>query len=497
MVNFPAKRRHAYNDGAQTIPSQRHPRQQRAPDSPSARHRVGVRHHHGLGGLDPDGSLVIGQTRAAHCPCSSYYQLCYPFEEKSKAQYSYMIDKASGLFVTVGVELPNDAEDEGSTDVGEEDDHEGEGEEVKEANRDFRSLRAGQDDSNRIQLQTIEDQLKRLDIGDAQNTRAALSSLLETYKNDPFVSWRGKDDVNCIAPAAVQGHHKMIRFLHDKGGDLNNVDSCGRTPLMEAALWGRLEVVNLLLERGADPRATDRKGRNAYFHSRPSKMTARMREKFGHYQESGEGESNRRIIAVTLQSFEPVTMEEETASSSLLTEPKHGLLGTEIGFYEESIAYDVPDRRKTVARLDRGRLFPIVSGASGWRTDFSVEHVLDNRLWRDRVLELCQLVGYALPEDYRDESGRSGSYNASHAEKKLVAFYNDQHVIVPREFFGVDLPGEWMQQDLKLQHLRTLCPAMPTVRANIKVSRPICDDCKLFISQIGTLLGARFTIGHC
>ena len=120
---------------------------------------------------------------------------------------------------------------------------------------------------------------------------------------------------------------------------------------------------------------------------------------------------------------------------------------------------------------------------------FAVEHVLDNRLWRDHVLELCQLIGYALPENYWDDPGRPGSYNASHAEK-LVAYYIDQHVILPKAYFGADQLGEWIQQDLRLQHLTTLCPTIPTVRASIRVSRAVCNDCKLFVSHIRTILSS-------
>ncbi len=132
-------------------------------------------------------------------------------------------------------------------------------------------------------------------------------------------------------------------------------------------------------------------------------------------------------------------------------------------------------------------------------TDFAVEHVLDNRLWRDSVLTLCQLIGYTLPDHARDEPGQPGSYMASHAEKKLVAYYISQHVILPGilfKGFAVDQLGEWIQ-DLRLQDLVALCPRIPTVQAVIRVSRATCSDCELFISHITAVLGVSFTLEYC
>lgn len=71
--------------------------------------------------------------------------------------------------MTVGLALPDDDEDEESEDEeGEEVNKEDEGEKAEEVNRDFWSLQAERDDSNRDQLQTIEDEVARLNIGDTE-----------------------------------------------------------------------------------------------------------------------------------------------------------------------------------------------------------------------------------------------------------------------------------------------------------------------------------------
>jgi hypothetical protein len=48
--------------------------------------------------------------------------------------------------------------------------------------------------------------------------------------------------------AAMEGHLPIVQLLQESGADLEHANSEGRNALMEAALWGRLSVVNYLSE---------------------------------------------------------------------------------------------------------------------------------------------------------------------------------------------------------------------------------------------------------
>ena len=49
----------------------------------------------------------------------------------------------------------------------------------------------------------------------------------------------------------------MVQLLVDRGADPNKADEDGMSPLHWAALNGQKDVVQLLLDRGADPNRTD------------------------------------------------------------------------------------------------------------------------------------------------------------------------------------------------------------------------------------------------
>jgi len=68
-------------------------------------------------------------------------------------------------------------------------------------------------------------------------------------------------DVNACAPgsswtalhaAAGEGRANIVEVLLEHGADINRQSDRGNTPLHLAALWGRNEVVKLLLASGAD-----------------------------------------------------------------------------------------------------------------------------------------------------------------------------------------------------------------------------------------------------
>lgn len=103
----------------------------------------------------------------------------------------------------------------------------------------------------------------------------------------------GMVDVNCedgnngqmtpLYRAAYNGNKKVVQILLDKGAEPNVVDQVGWTPLHEAAFRGYKEVAQLLLERGADPNIAIQAEDTAlsFAHNRGFKDTANIIRAYG------------------------------------------------------------------------------------------------------------------------------------------------------------------------------------------------------------------------
>jgi ankyrin repeat protein len=109
----------------------------------------------------------------------------------------------------------------------------------------------------------------------AQSGDTALMSLLLEHGADPKIPTRHGDTALTAAAGigwvdgvtyehSVQANLEAIRMLLDLGLDPNAANSEGRTPLMGAALKGRTDVIQLLVERGARLETRDRGSRDTH-----------------------------------------------------------------------------------------------------------------------------------------------------------------------------------------------------------------------------------------
>ena len=109
----------------------------------------------------------------------------------------------------------------------------------------------------------------------AQSSDTVLMKLLLDYKADPkAVTAQGDNALTAAAGIGwVDGvtyerspkeNLEAVRMLLDLGLDPNSANQEGRTPLMGAALKGRTEVIQLLVDRGANLDARDRGSRDTH-----------------------------------------------------------------------------------------------------------------------------------------------------------------------------------------------------------------------------------------
>ncbi len=94
---------------------------------------------------------------------------------------------------------------------------------------------------------------KNGDIAQLENLLALGADVNAMHNRDCAMTW-----------AANNGHVKTVTWLLDHGADINIIVQDGKwTPLMVAAVMGKADVVQLLLERGADAAVVNTDGWNA------------------------------------------------------------------------------------------------------------------------------------------------------------------------------------------------------------------------------------------
>jgi hypothetical protein len=279
------------------------------------------------------------------------------------------------------------------------------------------------------------------------NTHKVNDYLETSSEKSIFLGGRNRDGDTTLIMAARERSTSMVRLLLDHGSDVNATNDNGRTALMEASLWGRLETTETLLSRGADGQMRDNRKMTALNLAQPTRRNQKERHtKAGgvwgdrskepvYKEDVVSRDADRREIARILQgerppSTAPRELPEFHAAHHSFQRSSNGQSVVHFGPIRE---FHIPKPSKTIAVLQRPSPFPAITAMSGWGHLEDSSTTVSGKDWTERVFQIAAAVGHTFDVNTKKDQGTPGKFNASHAEKQLIAYFLDRHVFLPED----------------------------------------------------------------
>ncbi|KAF7134056.1 hypothetical protein CNMCM5793_005685 [Aspergillus hiratsukae] len=422
-------------------------------------------HRHGI-------NWNTDKLRYSHCEKMESYLCCFPMNDQGEVAYE--IDKRRGRYVNICASQDSDTEDDEDEDDVDRLAIELARKATVAASREEMHVNIHEDSKEVVAIdpgngiEPFEQKRILIAISDCVNgDTSAVQKYLETSSEAQlFVRGRESDGKTTLICAAAGPSSEMVLLLIKHGAELNAVDNYGRSPLMEAALFGWVDNVKILLQQGADKNTRDGENRQAIDLARDHYKNRRERYK----RAGGDFTSNRRpdYIEDTVrrdidrQEIVRLLGGENRKSKIVFGSPPTISLSRSYSFTPSPMRkslvlhgpieeYPITRSWKTVARLERGGKFRSVGAMSGWSHCSMQSLRVDGRQWTDDIFYISELTGHLLPPHSCDQ-GKDGRYNACHEEKQLIAYFIDRHVFLPRDKLAdSEMEGkiEWAEDELQ------------------------------------------------
>jgi ankyrin repeat protein len=193
----------------------------------------------------------------------------------------YEIDKARAQFVNISAGPDSDDESEDSVSLSDDFSNM----DLTNTSNEARQVQVSFDDSREITTIPLKDE----EPFDTRRVLIAISDCVtgKTHKVEDyletssersiFIRGRNRDGDSTLIMASREKSASMVRLLLDHGSDVNATNDNGRTALMEASLWGRLETTETLLSLGADRHMRDNRKMTALNLAQPTRRNQKER----------------------------------------------------------------------------------------------------------------------------------------------------------------------------------------------------------------------------
>lgn len=177
------------------------------------------------------------------------------------------------------------------------------------------------------------------------------------------------------------------------------------------------------------------------------------------------------------------------------------------------------DKDTSLATLDRGSPFPIISAYQGISINFNTNEsviMILGKDWTDEVLDICEVVGHDSPQkEYlscNNNNKNKATFYASHAVKQLIAYFISRHSYHPLEniqehdMFRLydqvlyDLSDDESDEvfryldEIDLQDLARVHPPFTMNKARTFCRGAVCGDCREFVGRVEKVFGLRVEV---
>ncbi|OQD78794.1 hypothetical protein PENANT_c080G08542 [Penicillium antarcticum] len=300
----------------------------------------------------------------------------------------------------------------------------------------------------------------------------------ESADKSIFLHGRDYHGDTSLIMASREKSSAMVSMLLDFGAEVNATNKNGRTALMEACLWGRLESVKILLSKGADRSLRDNRNQKALDLTEPTRQNYKERYTVGggiwgdtsrepiYKEDVFSRDIDRREIKRILHEgnfqtkADRMPQNPETAFHSFRRSPT----GQSVTLYGPIQQLPLSNPWKTIALLERGIPFPSIAAMSGWGHSQWPSTRVSGKDWTERVLKLAAIVGHTLAVDASRDHGIRGQHYASHAEKQLIAYFLDRHVFLDEDkTLDSRFKKEIAEEKLKISELASIHPSIPQI----------------------------------